>query len=127
MVKTKKLKVQTERQICETGHRKKDYLCPEAIKLAGAVPKIIQTDKINSYKITPQHLEDAITPKTAMLIINSPNNPGGFYCFTDVSSHYGRTINGAKISGSMDFAKALLEQANVAVVPGPVLSVHIVL
>ncbi len=234
----------------------------ETIKLAGAVPRIIQADKANSYKITPQQLEKAITNKTAMLLINSPNNPGGFtytpeelaglakilegttvvvisdeiyekliygdtkfvsfaslskdaydrtltlnglsktysmtgwrmgytagplevikamgrlqshmtqnpvtfaqdaaiaalgddggavekmrteferrakymtrrlnsiksvecceptgafYCFPDVSSHYGRTINGAKIDGSMDFAKALLEQANVAVVPG---------
>jgi aspartate aminotransferase len=43
---------------------------------------------------------------------------GAFYCFPDVSGHYGRTINGAEISGSMDFARALLEQANVAVVPG---------
>jgi aspartate aminotransferase len=235
---------------------------PEAIKLAGAAPRIIQTDKVNSYKITPQQLEEAITEKTAMLIINSPNNPGGFtytpeelaglakilegtkvvvlsdeiyekliygktkfvsfaslsddaynrtltingfsktfsmtgwrmgytagplevikamgrlqdhmtsnpvtfaqdaaiaalgndggavekmraeferrakymaqrlnniegvecseptgafYCFPDVSSHYDRTINGAEIGGSMDFAKALLEQANVALVPG---------
>jgi len=237
---------------------------PEAIKLAGAAAKIIQTDKINSYKITPQQLEDAVTEKTAMLVINSPNNPGGFtytpeelaglakvlegtkvvvlsdeiyekliygdtkfvsfallskdaydrtltlnglsktfsmtgwrlgyaagplkvikamgrlqshmtsnavtfaqyaaiaaltdpaacdtiekmraeferrgeymaqrlnaiegiecpkptgafYCFPDVSSHYGRTINGVEIGGSMDFAKTLLEQANVALVPG---------
>jgi aspartate aminotransferase len=235
---------------------------PEAIKLAGAAPRIIQTDKVNSYKITPQQLEEAITEKTAMLVINSPNNPGGFtytpeeltglakilegtkvvvlsdeiyekliygktkfvsfaslsddaynrtltingfsktfsmtgwrmgytagplevikamgrlqdhmtsnpvtfaqdaaiaafgddggavekmraeferrakymaqrlnniegvecseptgafYCFPDVSSHYDRTINGAEIGGSMDFAKALLEQANVALVPG---------
>jgi len=43
---------------------------------------------------------------------------GAFYCFPDVSSHYGRNINGARITGSMDFAKALLEQANVALVPG---------
>jgi len=43
---------------------------------------------------------------------------GAFYCFPDVSSHYGREINGAKINGSMDFAKALLEQARVALVPG---------
>jgi len=43
---------------------------------------------------------------------------GAFYCFPDVSSHYDRTINGAEIGGSMDFAKALLEQANVALVPG---------
>jgi len=235
---------------------------PETIKLAGATPKIIQTDKANSYKITPQQLKEAITEKTAMLLINSPNNPGGFtytpeelsglakvlegtsvyvlsdeiyeklvygstkfvsfaslsddaysrtltingfskafamtgwrlgytagpleainamarlqshmtqnavafaqyaaiaalgdsgstvekmraeferrgkymaqrlnsiegiecseptgafYCFPDVSSHYGRNINGVKINGSMDFAKALLEQANVALVPG---------
>ena len=235
---------------------------PEAIKLAGAVPRIVQTDRANSYKMTPQQLKEAITEKTAMLLINSPNNPGGFtyipeelaeiakvlegtnvmvlsdeiyeklvygdtefvsfaslsddacnrtltvnglsktfamtgwrlgytagpleiikamgrlqshmtsnpvtftqdaaiaalsnpddavekmrteferrgkymaqrlnsiegvqcsestgafYCFPDVSSHYGRTINDAEINGSMDFAKALLEQANVALVPG---------
>ncbi len=43
---------------------------------------------------------------------------GAFYCFPDVSKHYGRTIGGAELKGSMGFAKALLEQANVAVVPG---------
>jgi len=236
---------------------------PETIKLAGAVAKIVQTDKSNDYKITPLQLKEAITEKTAMLLINSPSNPGGFtytpeelkaiakvlegtnvmvlsdeiyekliygdtrfvsfaslsedaynrtltlngfsktfsmtgwrfgytagplevikamgrlqshmtsnpvtfcqyaaiaalgeqaeqaienmrveferrgkymaerlnsiegvecpestgafYCFPDVSSHYGRNINGAQINGSMDFAKALLEQTNVALVPG---------
>jgi aspartate aminotransferase len=236
---------------------------PETIKLAGAMAKIIQTDRASSYKITPQQLKEAITEKTAMLLINSPSNPGGFtytpqelkdiakvlegtdvvvlsdeiyekliygdtefvsfaslsedaynrtltlnglskafsmtgwrlgytagpldvikamgrlqshmtsnaatfgqyaaiaalgepakqaiekmrvefekrgkymaerlnsipgvqcpkptgafYCFPDVSEHYGRNINGAEIEGSMDFAQALLEQAKVAVVPG---------
>ncbi|MDI9431607.1 MAG: pyridoxal phosphate-dependent aminotransferase [Planctomycetota bacterium] len=236
---------------------------PEAIKLAGGVTKIIETDKANSYKITPEQLKGAITPKTAMLVINSPSNPGGFmytpdelralakvlegtnvcvmsdeiyeklifgdskfisfaalsgdafgrtltlnglskafsmtgwrlgytagpldvikamsrlqdhmtsnpvtfaqyaaiaamgpeadatietmrvqfekrgkymaerlnaiegvhcaepagafYCFPDVSAHFGRTIGGAKITNSMEFATALLEQANVALVPG---------
>ena len=235
---------------------------PDAAKLADAVPKVIQGDRAKDYKITPQQLKDAINEKTAMLIINSPNNPGGFsyspeelaalaevlegtevvvlsdeiyekliygdtkfisfasisddaynrtltvnglskafamtgwrlgyaagplevikamgrlqshmtsnpvtfvqqaavtalttttdvvqemrteferrgkymaqrlnsiegvvcleptgafYCFPDVSNHYGRNINGAQIKGSLDFAKALLEQANVAVVPG---------
>ncbi len=236
---------------------------PEAIKLAGAVVKVVQTDKDNSYKMTPSQLEEAITDKTAMVLINSPSNPGGFtytpeelkaiakvlegtnvmvlsdeiyekliygdtrfvsfaslsedaynrtltlngfsktfsmtgwrlgytagpldvikamgrlqshmtsnavtfgqyaaiaalgapaeeaiesmrqeferrgkymvkrlnsiegvecpectgafYCFPDVSGHYGRNINGAKINGSMDFAQALLEQTNVALVPG---------
>lgn len=236
---------------------------PEAAGLAGATVKVLETDKKNSYKITPEQLKKAITPKTAMLILNSPNNPGGFtytpdelralakvlegtnvcvmsdeiyekliygdtkfisfaalsedafnrtltlnglsktysmtgwrlgytagpldvikamgrlqdhmtsnpvtfaqyaaiaamgpesagaiekmriefekrarymtdrlramkgvecteptgafYCFPDVSTHYGRTIGGLKITGSMDFAKALLEQATVGVVPG---------
>ncbi len=236
----------------------------ETIKLAGATARVIQTDKSNSYKITPSQLKKAVTQKTAMLVLNSPNNPGGFtytpqelkdiakalegtkvivlsdeiyekliygdtkfvsfaslssdaynrtltlngfsktfsmtgwrlgytagplevikamgrlqshmtsnpitfgqyaviaalndpqasqaienmrmeferrgkymaerlnnikgiecleptgafYCFPDVSSHYGRSIKGTKINGSMDFAKALLEQANVALVPG---------
>ena len=236
---------------------------PETIKLAGAVSKIVQTEKENGYKITPSQLKDAITEKTTLLLINSPNNPGGFtytpeelkaiarilegtniyvisdeiyekliygdtrfisfasiskdafnrtltlngfskafsmtgwrlgytagpldvikamgrlqshmtsnpvtfgqyaaiaalgppaeeaienmrieferrgkymterlncikgieclestgafYSFPDVSAHYGRTINNVAINGSMDFAKALLEQANVALVPG---------
>ncbi len=236
---------------------------PEAIKLAGGVTKVVETDKANSYKITPGQLKNAITSKTAMLVLNSPSNPGGFmytpeelaalakvlegtnvsvmsdeiyekliyrdskfisfaalsddafnrtltlnglskafsmtgwrlgytagplevikamsrlqdhmtsnpvtfaqyaaiaamapeadatietmrvefekrgkfmadrlnaiegiqcaeptgafYCFPDVSAHFGRTIGGAKIADSMEFAKALLEQANVALVPG---------
>ncbi len=235
---------------------------PETVKLAGAVMKVVQTDFANSYKLTPELLRSAITPKTAMLLLNSPNNPGGFsytrqelaalakvlegsdimvlsdeiyerlvydgtefasfaslsadalartivvngfskayamtgwrlgytagpvevikamgrlqshmtqnavsfcqaaavvafsepnnevenmrveferradymsqrlgaidgvncpkptgafYCFPDVSSHYGRTIGRAKIQNSMDFSSALLEQANVAIVPG---------
>jgi aspartate aminotransferase len=236
---------------------------PEAAGLAGAIVKVLETDKKNSYKISPAQLKKAITPKTAMLVLNSPSNPGGFtytpdelralaqalegtnvavmsdeiyekliygdtkfisfaalsedaynrtltlnglsktyamtgwrlgytagpldvikamarlqdhmtsnpvtfaqyaaiaamgpqsaeaiekmriefekrarymtdrlramkgvecteptgafYCFPDVSAHYGRTFGGMKITGSMDFAKALLEQANVGVVPG---------
>ena len=50
--------------------------------------------------------------------VECPEPTGAFYCFPDVSAHYGRTLNGTRITGSMDFAQALLEQANVAVVPG---------
>jgi aspartate aminotransferase len=236
---------------------------PEAVKLSGAVPKVVETSKETGYKLTPEQLKAAMTDKTALLILNSPSNPGGFtytpdelralaavlkgtdiyvmsdeiyekliygntefvsfaalsedalgrtltlngfskafsmtgwrlgyvagplevikamgrlqshmtsnavtfaqyaalaalgpeadqaiesmriefekrasfmaerlnsmpdiectpatgafYCFPDVSAHYGRTINGARIAGSLDFAQALLEQANVALVPG---------
>jgi aspartate aminotransferase len=47
-----------------------------------------------------------------------PEPTGAFYCFPDVSSHFGRNINGKKIKGSLAFAQVLLEQANVALVPG---------
>ena len=43
---------------------------------------------------------------------------GAFYCFPDVSSHYGRTIAGIEVTGSMTFAQAALEGAKVALVPG---------
>lgn len=235
---------------------------PETIKLAGAKAVVMETDSSTNYKITPKQLKAAITDKTAMLVLNSPSNPGGFcyspeelkgladvlkgtnvtvlsdeiyerlvygdtkfvsfaslsedaynrtltvngfskaysmtgwrlgytagplnvmkamarlqdhvtsnpvtftqyaavealkngadavekmrqafekrgvfmaeklnaiegvhchkpegafYCFPDVSAHYGRTIGGVKINNSMEFAAALLEQAKVAVVPG---------
>ncbi|MFB3892529.1 MAG: pyridoxal phosphate-dependent aminotransferase [Phycisphaerae bacterium] len=43
---------------------------------------------------------------------------GAFYCFPDVSAHYGRTIGCVEITGSLTFARAMLETANVALVPG---------
>lgn len=50
--------------------------------------------------------------------IDCPKPTGAFYCFPDVSSFYGKTIGGVEIKDSMDFAQTLLEQANVALVPG---------
>jgi len=50
---------------------------PEQIKMAGGVEKILDTKKEDGYKITPQQLEKAITSKTRLLILNSPNNPSG--------------------------------------------------
>jgi aspartate aminotransferase len=50
---------------------------PEQVKLAGGVNKIIPGDERNGFKITPQQLEAAIGPKSKVLVINSPSNPGG--------------------------------------------------
>ncbi len=50
---------------------------PEQVKLAGGEPKYIVGAESNGFKITPQQLEDAITPKTKVLILNSPSNPAG--------------------------------------------------
>jgi len=70
---------------------------PEAIKLAGAVTKIVETDKANSYKITPQQLKKAITPKTAMLILNSPSNPGGFMYTPDELRAVAKVLEGTNV------------------------------
>jgi len=50
---------------------------PEQIKLAGGVPVVIQTTEETDFKVTPDMLEDAISPKTRALILNSPSNPTG--------------------------------------------------
>src|SRR3982750_4610441 len=50
---------------------------PEQVKLAGGVNKIVRGEESNGFKITPQQLESAITPKTKVFLINSPSNPAG--------------------------------------------------
>jgi aspartate aminotransferase len=50
---------------------------PEMAKLAGAVPRsVLATDKAG-FKITAQQLESAVTPRTRLVILNSPSNPTG--------------------------------------------------
>ena len=50
---------------------------PEQAKLAGGVPKIVRGAEANGFKLTPAQLDAAIGPKTKVLILNSPSNPGG--------------------------------------------------
>jgi aspartate aminotransferase len=50
---------------------------PEMVKMAGAVGVVLEAGVETSYKITPEQLKKAITPKTKALIFNSPSNPTG--------------------------------------------------
>ena len=50
---------------------------PEMVRLAGAEPIIVQTTQENDWKITPAQFEEAMSPRTKMIIINSPGNPTG--------------------------------------------------
>jgi aspartate aminotransferase len=50
---------------------------PEMVKLASANPVIIETTDKTEFKLTPQALRDAITPRTRLLVLNSPSNPTG--------------------------------------------------
>ncbi len=50
---------------------------PEQVKYSGGIPIVIETDDSNEFKITPEQLKAAITPKTKVLMINTPSNPTG--------------------------------------------------
>ena len=50
---------------------------PQMVKLAGGIPVVVSTEIENNFKMTPDQLEAAITPKTKMLILCSPSNPTG--------------------------------------------------
>lgn len=49
----------------------------EQIKLSGAETVILPTRQENNFKLTPGELEQAITPRTKVLLLNSPSNPTG--------------------------------------------------
>ena len=50
---------------------------PDMVLLAGGTPVIAEASSQTGYKLTPDQLEAAITPKTKWLIFNSPSNPTG--------------------------------------------------
>ena len=50
---------------------------PQMVKLAGGVPVIVEAGFCQNFKMTPEQLEAAITPKTRMIILCSPSNPTG--------------------------------------------------
>lgn len=50
---------------------------PQMVKIAGGEPVVIRTPFEQDFKITPEQLRQAITPKTKMIILCSPNNPTG--------------------------------------------------
>jgi aspartate aminotransferase len=50
---------------------------PDIVKLAGAEPVIVPAGSETGFKITPEALEAAITPRTKWFIFNSPSNPTG--------------------------------------------------
>ncbi|GAB4181263.1 MAG: pyridoxal phosphate-dependent aminotransferase [Terrimicrobiaceae bacterium] len=50
---------------------------PEMVRLAGAKPVIVPTRAENAWKLTAEDFENAMTPLTKMVIINSPGNPTG--------------------------------------------------
>lgn len=50
---------------------------PEMVRLAGAEPVFVQTKEENNWKMTAEEFANAMTPRTKMVIINTPGNPTG--------------------------------------------------
>lgn len=50
---------------------------PDMVKIAEGVPVVIETNAQARFKITPEQLDNAITDKTKLVVLNSPSNPSG--------------------------------------------------
>ncbi|MDR6114358.1 MULTISPECIES: pyridoxal phosphate-dependent aminotransferase [unclassified Sphingomonas] len=50
---------------------------PDVVQFAGGVPVIVKAGPEQGYKLTPEALDAAITPRTKWVILNSPSNPTG--------------------------------------------------
>jgi aspartate aminotransferase len=55
---------------------------PDMVLLGNGVPVIIESNSKNNFKISPNDLDNKITPKTKWLILNSPSNPTGT-CYSE--------------------------------------------
>jgi len=50
---------------------------PEMVRIAGGTPVIVETTEDKGWKITAEQFEEAMTPRTKMIILNTPGNPTG--------------------------------------------------
>jgi aspartate aminotransferase len=70
---------------------------PEQVKYSDGIPVFIDTDDSTNFKITPEQLKAAITPKTKILLLNSPSNPtGGVYSKEELTA-LGKVLEGTDI------------------------------
>ena len=75
---------------------------PELVKYCGGDVVEIQTDDSTSFKITPEQLTNAITPKTKMLVLTTPSNPtGSVYSKAELTA-LGKVLEGTKIIVASD-------------------------
>ncbi len=70
---------------------------PEQVGLAGGKVVYVQGKESNSFKLTAQEIANAITPKTKVLIFNSPSNPGGFTYSPEEVQAIAKVVEGKNI------------------------------
>lgn len=70
---------------------------PEQVKFSDGVPVFIETDDSTNFKITPEQLKAAITPKTKILLLNTPSNPTGSVYSKEELLALGEVLKGTDI------------------------------
>ena len=75
---------------------------PEIVTYCGGINVIINAKEENNFKITPDELKDAITPKTKILVLNTPSNPTGAIYSKEELMALGKVLEGTKIIVASD-------------------------
>ena len=70
---------------------------PEQVKFSDGVPVFIDTDDSTEFKITPEQLKAVITPKTKVLLLNTPSNPTGSVYTKEELIALGKVLEGTDI------------------------------
>ncbi|MDZ7819934.1 MAG: pyridoxal phosphate-dependent aminotransferase [Aliarcobacter sp.] len=70
---------------------------PEQVKFSDGVPVFIETDDSTDFKITPEQLKAAITPRTKVLLLNTPSNPTGSVYSKEELLALGEVLKGTDI------------------------------
>ncbi len=75
---------------------------PELVKYCGGKVVEIETDDTTAFKITPEQLKSAITPKTKMLILTTPSNPTGSVYTKDELTALADVLKGTDVMVASD-------------------------
>lgn len=75
---------------------------PELVKYCGGSVVEIETHDYSAFKITPQQLKDALTPKTKMLVLTTPSNPTGSVYSKKELTELGKVLEGTDVIVASD-------------------------
>lgn len=75
---------------------------PELVTYSGGTPVEIMTDDSSGFKMTPEQLKAAITPKTKMLVLTTPSNPTGAVYSREELEALGKVLEGTDIIVASD-------------------------
>ena len=75
---------------------------PELVKYCGGTVVEIETHDYSAFKITPEQLKNALTPKTKMLVLTTPSNPTGAVYTKDELIELGKILEGTNVIVASD-------------------------